>query len=168
MQWLAMLQLQVKTLGQRTVAEQLNLSTATISQVCNEKYPGDMARISALVESVYLNKTVHCPVLGEIPWHQCQQHQKNHYTGNPQKLRLYKACRSGCTHSDLPVTNNVQLTAHPSPTALAHVDAEAVINRLKRQVASDGGNAVQLAALLEAELSALAARYNRLLGRLTP
>ncbi|MGL5391787.1 MAG: hypothetical protein ACRDA8_10535 [Shewanella sp.] len=168
MQWLAMLQLQVKTLGQRTVAEQLSLSTTTISQVCNEKYPGDMARIQALVESVYLDKQVHCPVLGDIPWHQCQQHQKNHYTGNPQKLRLYKACRSGCPHSDLPVTNNVQLCAHPTPGALPLVDAEAVISRLKRQVASDGGSAVQLAALLEAELSALAQRYNRLLARLKP
>lgn len=166
MQWLEMLRLQVKEQGQRTVAERLGVSPSVISQVRNEKYPGDMARIQALVESVYLSKSVHCPVLGDIPWHQCQQHQKNHYTGNPQKLRLYRACRSGCANSDLPVTQNAQLAAHPQqPNRASEYDAEAVISRLKRQINTDGGNANSLTGLLEDELKALATRYNRLLQR---
>ncbi|MCG9755005.1 hypothetical protein L1D40_07190 [Shewanella insulae] len=164
MQWLEMLQQQVKDNGLRAVAERLGVSTSTVSQVTNEKYPGDVKRVQTLVESVYLDKNVMCPVLGEIPWHLCQQHQKNHYTGNPQKLRLYRACRSGCSHSDLPTTQNAQLLAHPQQASRgAEYDAEAVINRLKRQINTDGGNAIGLSELLEDELKALASRYNRAL-----
>lgn len=166
MQWLEMLRLQVREKGQRAVAAEIGKSTAVISQVCNEKYPGDMAGIQALVESIYLDKSVLCPVLGHIPWHQCQQHQKNHYTGNPQKLRLYRACRSGCAHSDLPITQNARLAAHPQqPNRAVEYDADAVVSRLKRQNSTDAGNALNLAALLEDELKALATRYNRLLQR---
>ncbi len=162
MQWLEMLQLQVGEKGLRAVSTSLGVSTATISQVCNEKYPGDLKRIQALVESVYLNKHVLCPVQGEIPWHLCQQNQKNVYTGNPQKLRIYRACRSGCSNSDLPITQNVQLLAHPQQNSRVNeYDAQAVISRLKRQVNTDGGSAVELTTLLEDELKALATRYNR-------
>lgn len=164
MQWLEMLQLQVGEKGLRAVSMALGVSTSTVSQVCNSKYPGDMQRIQTLVESVYLHKHVYCPVLGEIPWHLCQQNQKNQYTGNPQKLRIYRACRSGCVNSDLPVTQNAQLLAHPQQSShIAEYDADAVINRLKRQVNTDGGNATSLSSLLEDELQALATRYNRLL-----
>lgn len=160
--WLKTLIEQVKLHGQRPVAEKLGVSTAVISQVCNEKYPGDMARIQALVESVYLAKTVNCPVLGEIAWHTCQQNQKNEHTSNPQKLRIYRACRSGCPSSNLPVTQNIQIQPQVNRGYRHnHYDAEAVISRLKRQAETDG-KAHQLAELLQSELINLAARYNRL------
>lgn len=159
MSWLTILREQVKTQGQRKVADAMGVSTTTISQVCNEKYPGDMQRIQALVESVYLTKTVICPVLGEIAWHKCHQHQQNEYTSNPQKLRLYRACRSGCVNSEQAVTHTINL--HQPETAIANksYDAEAVINRLKRQATNDNS---QLLELLQNELIHLAARYNRL------
>lgn len=162
MKWLEVLREQVALNGQRPVAEKLGVSNTVISQVVNEKYPGDMTRIQALVESVYMSKSVLCPVLGEIAWHSCQMHQKNTKTGNPTKLRLYRACRSGCKNSDLPVTQNIQL--NPSSTvsrSLKIYDADAVIARLKRQVESDGGGALQFAELLQAELKSLSTKLNR-------
>lgn len=163
MKWLEVLREQVAAHGQRSVAEKLGVSNTVVSQVVNEKYPGDMARIQSLVESVYLSKSVLCPVLGEIAWHTCQMHQRNTQTGNPTKLRMYRACRSGCENSDLPVTQNIQL--NPSATvsrSLKTYDADAVIARLRRQVKTDGGGDSQLAALLEAELKSLAIKLNRM------
>ncbi len=163
MKWLTVLREQVELNGQRPVAEKLGVSNTVVSQVVNEKYPGDMGRIQALVESVYMAKSVSCPVLGNIAWHTCQQHQKNHYTSNPQKLRLYKACRSGCQHSDLPVTQGVALEARTDRTkSSSHYDAAAVIGRLKRQVESEGGGALQLIELLQAELVSLSIKFNRM------
>lgn len=163
MKWLAVLREQVELNGQRPVAERLGVSNTVVSQVVNEKYPGDMARIQALVESVYMAKSVPCPVLGSIAWHACQQHQKNHYTSNPQKLKLYKACRSGCPHSDLPVTQNVSIEARTDRSkSTAKYDATAVIGRLRRQTESEGGGSLQLIELLQAELVSLSIKFNRL------
>lgn len=163
MKWLEVLREQVSLSGQKLVAERLGMSNTVISQVVNEKYPGNMEKFQALVESVYMSKSVMCPVLGEIAWHTCQMHQKNTQTGNPTKLRLYRACRSGCENSDLPVTQNIQL--NPSATlnrSLKLYDADAVIARLKRQVESDNGGPALLAELLQAELKNLAAKLNRM------
>lgn len=163
MKWLNVLRQQVELYGQRPVAEKLGVSNAVISQVVNEKYPGDMVRIQALVESVYLSKTVVCPVLGEIAWHACYQHQKNEYTSNPQKLRIYRACRSGCENSELPVTQNIQLDALANRgNNSAKYDASAVISRLSRQAESEGGRH-RLIDLLQDELHSLAARFNKLM-----
>ncbi len=48
--WLEVLQAEVAASSLAQVAEKLGLSRTTISQVCNEKYPGDMARVQTLVE----------------------------------------------------------------------------------------------------------------------
>lgn len=162
MKWLQVLKEQVEIHGQKPVAAKLGISNGTVSQLVNEKYPGDMAKMQARVESVYLNKTVNCPVLGKIGWHQCQANQKNEHTSNPMKLRLYRACRSGCEHSELAVTQNVQLQALANRGNATNYDAQAVIGRLKLQVQTDGGTASNLVELLQAELIALATRYNRL------
>lgn len=162
MKWLQVLKEQVDIHGQKPVAAKLGVSNGTVSQLVNEKYPGDMAKMQALVESVYLDKTVNCPVLGRIGWHQCQANQKNEHTSNPLKLRLYRACRSGCEHSDLAITQNVQLQALANRGSALNYDANAVIGRLKLQVNTDGGNAAALSELLQAELIALATRFNRL------
>lgn len=162
MKWLNVLRQQVELNGQKPVAEKLGVSNAVVSQVVNEKYPGDMNRIQALVESVYMSKKVLCPVLGEIAWHACHQHQKNEFTSNPQKLRIYRACRSGCDHSDLPVTQNIQLDALANRgNTSTKYDANAVISRLSRQADNEGGRH-RLIDLLQDELQSLAARFNKL------
>ena len=48
--WLEVLQAEVGASSLSVVAEKLGLSRTTISQVCNEKYPGDLARVQKLVE----------------------------------------------------------------------------------------------------------------------
>ena len=52
--WLEVLQAEVAASSLAQVAEKLGLSRTTISQVCNEKYPGDMARVQTLVEGALM------------------------------------------------------------------------------------------------------------------
>ncbi|MCH7371057.1 transcriptional regulator [Aeromonas sp. MR16] len=176
--WLEVLRQAVASSSLAVMAERLGISRTTISQVCNEKYPGDLVRIQGLVESVLMGHTVECPILGRIPQHQCQAHQRRKagdVGSTPNEIRLYKACRSGCPHSQLgeeellrrPMRLPVK-TIDSEPVAVAQYDADAVLGRLRRQARTDGGDNLSrqnlaLLALLEEEIKILGIRFNRLL-----
>jgi len=160
MQWLKVMAEQVELYGQRAVAEKLKLSRTTVSQVLNHKYPGDMARVQKLVEGAYMNRTVLCPVLGEIPLNECLAHQSNtRTTGSPYRIKLYKACRGGCTHSTLNVT-----PAFSVQPALINrrneYDAEGAIRRLQLQAGEDKSVLINL---LKDELKHLGTKFNRVM-----
>lgn len=49
-----------------------------------------------------MHATVACPVAGELRMHHCLQNQRMPFAAtNPQRVRLYRACRAGCPHSRL-------------------------------------------------------------------
>ncbi|MCE9679587.1 helix-turn-helix transcriptional regulator [Shewanella sp. AS1] len=165
--WKQVLTQQAKEYGQKEVAKTLGVSKTVVSQLINGNYPGDMARMQKLVEGAYMNRTVNCPVMGEIPLHQCDRHQKNTVTSNPLKLRLYRACRGGCPHSTQPEIAQFKRIAvraeYPNDNSPKRYCAEATYNRLERQSQTDGGGLKQLCSLLKGELKALELRYNALL-----
>lgn len=103
--WLTELGLQCKKLSQKRVADRLRQadgypSATVINQVLNDKYPAPTNRLQALVEGVFLNRTVECPVQGEIPSDQCEEYQTRPFAAtNPTRVRLYQACRHGCPNS---------------------------------------------------------------------
>ncbi|WP_279491775.1 helix-turn-helix domain-containing protein [Aeromonas veronii] len=97
--WLEVLQAEVAASSLAQVAEKLGLSRTTISQVCNEKYPGDMARVQTLVEGALMGNKVRCPILGgypgssvsrsPTPWPERSGQQSDGYQaleGMPQRL----------------------------------------------------------------------------------
>lgn len=97
--WLEVLQAEVAASSLAVVADKLGLSRTTISQVCNEKYPGDLARVQKLVEGNLMGHKVICPILGEIPVHQCLAYQRrraDEVGTRPMDIKLWKACHSGC------------------------------------------------------------------------
>ena len=140
-QWLEALRAEVNRTSQTQVAQRLGVSKTVISQVVNEKYPGDMHRIQQLVEGALLQRSVNCPILGEITSDICLQHQKRPFSAsNPVRVRLHKACRSGCPHSKLEenelLKNPIRLHVESALEAGRHkqnYDADAVIRRLERQ-----------------------------------
>ncbi|MGB0893250.1 MAG: helix-turn-helix domain-containing protein [Parashewanella sp.] len=153
--------------GQVHVAKELGVSKTAISQLVNDKYPGDLERMQKLVEGAYMDQVVVCPILGEISLHDCDKHQRNTNTsGNPQRLRVYKACRSGCPHSSQPhkFTKPIPIQVQEENKVRLY-NADAVIGRLQRQVESDGGGARQLCELLKQELKAVGYRFNQQLNR---
>lgn len=100
--WLLVLREQVAESGQRRVAKDIGYSAAVVSQVMNKKYAGDMAQVERRVRGAYMGETVFCPVLGEISVNRCLEIQKQPFAStNPQRVRLYRACRSGCSNSQL-------------------------------------------------------------------
>lgn len=77
-------------------------SPTVINQIIKGKYPGRTDRLQALVEGVFMNVTVECPVMGSIPSDQCIEYQARKFAAtNPTRVRLYQACRAGCQHSKI-------------------------------------------------------------------
>lgn len=107
-EWLEVLRAECNRASQPQVSLRLRQpdgfpSPTIISQVLNDKYPSrkGRARLQALVEGVFMNATVFCPVVGEIPTDQCQENQARPFsTTNRTRLALYKACRGGCPNSN--------------------------------------------------------------------
>lgn len=175
--WLETLQEEVKAHGLTKMADLLGLSRTLISQVTNNKYPGNIDNVRERVESVLLGETVVCPILGVIPKHVCKAHQLRNAAdvgSTPDEIKLYKACRSGCEHSHVsedemlrrPMRLPVRNVETDKPAA--RYDADSVISLLKRQSRSDGGENLSRQSaiyteLLEEELRTLGIKFNRAL-----
>lgn len=98
MHWLELLNLKVAQYGRRKVEDETGMSKTTLSQVLNQKYPGNLDNIEAKVLSAYTNISVVCPVLGEIAVKRCNAEQIKPFSfSNPQRVRLFRAC-SNCPH----------------------------------------------------------------------
>jgi DNA-binding transcriptional regulator YdaS (Cro superfamily) len=103
-EWLAVLKTACLDTSQAAVARQLGVSASTINQVLKGIYKGNLTRLQTLIEGRLMNQTVACPIAGDIPKHKCLEHQARDVrmaTVNPLYSRLYRACRSGCPHSQL-------------------------------------------------------------------
>lgn len=81
------------------VARDLGVSVTMISQVCGDKYASYSEKLEQAVRKVLLNETLVCPVLGEVSFADCDMQQNiGCVATSPQRIRLYRACRSGCKH----------------------------------------------------------------------
>ena len=176
--WLEVLKAAAAATSLAVVSEKLGLSRTLISQVCNEKYPGDLERVQMLVEGNLMGQKVICPILGAIPVHQCLAHQRrgpSDVGSSPMDIKLWKACRSGCPHSQLTEAQQLRRPMRLSveqgngQQKAARYDAEATLSRLRRQARSDGDNASSslriLSELLADELKIMGIKYNRLLDK---
>ncbi|UTV30192.1 hypothetical protein [Photobacterium atrarenae] len=160
--WLTVLQEEVDKPGksQNKVAKELGISPSKLSQTLRGVYPGSTEDIRLKVEGKYMSRTVACPVKGEIPIDECSENQQRPFSSaNRERVRLYKACRSGCPYSSL------DATAKGKPIEVRTTTDE--VYRLDDQLAylrrTAKGDSLRLNELLEAELSKLATRYNQLL-----
>lgn len=86
--------------SQSKAAAAIGMSPAVVSQVLKGTYQGRLDRVEAKVRGVFMHQTVVCPALGEISLAKCQDEQGRPFAPtNPQRVAVYKACRSGCPHS---------------------------------------------------------------------
>jgi len=107
--WLVELSQRCEKTSQRKVAEDLGVSATMINQVLKGKYPGNLDALKIKVEGLYLNRRVECPVLGEVPIHECKANQERPFSAsNPVRVQVYRACRAGCPHSSLENTAKTQ------------------------------------------------------------
>jgi len=88
--------------SQARAAKEIRYSPALVSTVLNRRYTGDLTRVEAAVRGAFMAERVACPVLGEIPTQRCLEEQRRPFMNtNHERIRLYRACRSGCPHSRL-------------------------------------------------------------------
>lgn len=88
--------------SQREVAKTVGYSPAVVSHILRNSYTGNLANVEARVRGALLGETVACPVLGEISRDACLDEQKRPFsTGSGLRVRLHRACRSGCPNSRL-------------------------------------------------------------------
>ncbi len=100
--WIKALQQACQESSQNRVAQRLGVSASMISQALRGRYPGDLRALQQRVEGEFMGAAVQCPVLGEISARQCLDCQAMPFAAtNPQRVRLYRACRSGCPHSQI-------------------------------------------------------------------
>lgn len=84
------------------IAGRLGLSATTVHQILKGNYRGNVKRIEERVRGELLNQTVQCPELGEMNARQCQDWQAKPFAAtNPTRVAMWRACRSGCKHSNL-------------------------------------------------------------------
>lgn len=98
--WLAELAQIADARGLKFVADELDYSRSTISQVISGKYPGDLNRVEQLVRGAFMGLTVQCPVLGEVGRDRCLSEQKKPFMAtSAMRAQLFHSCRSGCPNA---------------------------------------------------------------------
>lgn len=85
--------------SQTVVARELNVSTAVISQLLNDKYPGDIGVMAARIRGAYLGAVVQCPVYRTLAKNKCLEFQAlpPAFT-NPLRSMLAQRCPA-CPHN---------------------------------------------------------------------
>ncbi|CCN69754.1 hypothetical protein [Vibrio nigripulchritudo] len=149
--------------SQRIVAQELGISPSKLSQTLRGIYPGSTEDIRVKAEGLYMTKRVYCPALNrEILVNECAENQKKPFSSaNRERIKLYKACRSGCQHSEL----EQSVSAKPIEVAADRDDIYNLDNQLSFLKREAKGNPLRLNEMLEAELRKLAAKHNQLLWK---
>ena len=81
--------------SQAAAAADIGYSPAVVNRVLKRLYTGRYDAVKQAVTGAYMDATVTCPVLGELPSNQCLEIQRQPYAPtNAQRVRLYKACRT--------------------------------------------------------------------------
>lgn len=98
--WVRELATEANRTTQASTARKIGYSSAVLSHVFGNNYPGDMSKVEAKVRGALMGETVMCPVVGEIGRDRCLNEQAMPMTGASSiRAKLYRACRSGCPNS---------------------------------------------------------------------
>lgn len=91
--WIQELRSTAVRTGQRKAGKTIGYSAAAVNQVLAGKYPGDLSAVQRAVEEHLMHRTVECPVLGQIAYSACLEHQASRArTTNPDRVKLAKTC----------------------------------------------------------------------------
>lgn len=96
--WIEILRREVAAKGPKRVALELGVSRSTVDLVVQGKYSASTRRIESRVERIYgKNGLIECPVKGSLTPLECAENFRRAKAigmraGNPETLRLYRAC----------------------------------------------------------------------------
>ncbi len=95
--WVQRLAEECQSSSQVKAAKQIKRSAALVNQVLKNKYKGDLKAVEDCIRGVFMNGTITCPALGEIPANECHDWRKKSrkFAGvNTLRVRMYRACTS--------------------------------------------------------------------------
>lgn len=98
--WIEELAQLVDRAGLKGAEKRVGYSPATISQVLSNSYRGDLRNVAERVRGALMGATVDCPEQGEMRRDLCLDWQGKPFAAtSSHRVRMYRACRSGCPHS---------------------------------------------------------------------
>lgn len=88
--------------SQTRVADELGVSTAVISTLLKDKYPGNVDAMEQRIRGQYMAETVTCPVLGTLSKRSCLDNQALPVAfTNPIRSALGRACKTCTNRKDM-------------------------------------------------------------------
>lgn len=93
--WLDVLRAECAASTQSAVAKRLQVSSSMVNQALQGRYKGNLDRLKARVEGVFMGETVDCPVIGSLRRDRCIEYQGRKFAAtNPLRVALSIACKS--------------------------------------------------------------------------
>lgn len=81
--------------SQTKVADELGVSTAVVSTLLKDKYPGNVDSMEQRIRGQYMAETVRCPVMGDLSKRHCLDNQALPMAfTNPVRAALGRACKT--------------------------------------------------------------------------
>lgn len=99
----AVLQAQVLRFGSQVkVATELHVTSAVISMLLKDKYPGSVDQMEQRIRGQFMGSTVLCPVYGTLNTNDCVEFQRlpQAFT-NPLRAALGRACKTCVNRKEL-------------------------------------------------------------------
>jgi len=101
--WIAALATTCDQTSQNKTAIRLGISASTVSQLLNNKYPGNMARMEERVRAALMKTEIRCPALGKISGEAClkwRDRSKGLSSASPLVVSMFRSCRNCPLHTD--------------------------------------------------------------------
>lgn len=94
--WIEVLATESDKTSQAQTARKIGYSPAAVNCVLKNNYKGTIGNVEAKVRTHLMNAVHACPVYGSILIRECFENQNQPFasSGNPTKIRLYKACQN--------------------------------------------------------------------------
>ncbi len=99
-EWVRVLAERADALGMAAVSALLEYGPSSLSTLIANKYGASPGRIEQAVRGAFMGLRVVCPVQGSIGREQCIADQRKPFdSSNHLRVKLFRACRSGCAHA---------------------------------------------------------------------
>ena len=92
--WIHVLAQECDHTSQKKVADRIGYSPTAVNTLLKNTYGAELGSIEQAVRGALLSATVECPVMGDLLANICLKNQRRPFAAtNPQRVRLYSACR---------------------------------------------------------------------------
>ena len=110
--WVEALAMECAASSQNKIATRLGRSSALVSQVLGNKYPGDLKAVEDVFNGVFRAEVVTCPAQGTLPLNEChdwRRKARRYINTTHHRAMMYRACHA-CPRNQREVTDGETAT----------------------------------------------------------